>query len=143
MKLSKTAAHAVLAVAHLAQSPSDAPVQARHIAGHLAIPTDSALKILQALARQRLLRSRLGRNGGYWLDKAPDEVSLLQIVEAVDGPIRVQMPLGEGAPSARRAMARRLRRACEQATQRVRDEFAGITVASLLEGEPVSTAGPS
>ena len=143
MKLSKTAAHAVLAVAHLAQASDPVPVQARQIASHLAIPTDSALKILQALARHRLLRSRLGRNGGYWLELDPDELSLLRIVEAVDGPIQVQLPLKDDPTSTRRATARRLRRACEQVTQRVRDEFGRITIASLIETDPAQVAGPS
>ncbi|MEX0884860.1 MAG: Rrf2 family transcriptional regulator [Phycisphaeraceae bacterium] len=132
MKLSRTAAHAVLAVAYLAECDRQVPVQARQIAGHLAIPTDSALKILQALSRQRLIRSQLGRGGGYRLDEDPRKLSLLRIVEAVDGPVQVQLPLSDAAPAASRQAVKRLRYACRDATRRLREDFDRITVAQLV-----------
>ena len=59
MKLSKSSAQAVLAMAFLAEQPTGSVIQARQVGGHLGIPTDSALKILQVLARHGLLASQL------------------------------------------------------------------------------------
>lgn len=92
MKLSKTSAHAVLAVAYLASCKDNGVVQARQVAEHLSIQTDSALKILQVLAQHKLIDSRLGRSGGYQFTKLASEVTLLQIIEAVDGPVVSGIP---------------------------------------------------
>ena len=52
---SREKAQTALALAFLAEQESDTVVQARQVAAHLGIPTDSALKILQTLARQELI----------------------------------------------------------------------------------------
>lgn len=87
MKLSKTSAQAALAVGYLAERRDEGPIQARQVGEYLGVPTDSALKILQALARRQVIQSRLGRGGGYRLETTPEDVSLLAVVEAVEGPI--------------------------------------------------------
>lgn len=130
MKLSKTSAQAALAMAFLSERQDGAPTQARQIAEYLQIPTDSALKVLQALARQGLLRSQLGRSGGYHLANEADQISLLQIVEAIDGPIRVDMPIsGEGHCFS--ASVDVLRRVCEASDRQLRDQLSRLTVAQL------------
>jgi Rrf2 family protein len=131
MRLSKTSAQAALALAFLAGQPSGRPVQARHIAGYLGIPPDSALKILQALARQHLILSHLGRSGGYHLDKPPEEVTLLQIVEAIEGPISGHMALGAG-PEAVLPGLDLLQAACAQAATGLRHSLSQTTVADLV-----------
>ena len=131
MKLSKTAAHAALAVAFLARQPSDAPTQARTVSEYLGVPVDSALKVLQALARNGVIESRLGRAGGYCLTRAADEVTLLQIVEAMDGPLVARLPL---APREQRLGGElaALQAICEEAATATRDKLTRATVADLL-----------
>lgn len=137
MKLSKTSAHAALAMAYLASQNGDAVIQARQIAEHLGVPTDSALKVLQTLSRHRLVQSQLGRTGGYRMDRAAQDVTLLQIVEAIDGPVDAMVPLTAAGDEAGMGVLRSL---CEQVAQRVRSELAGTTVADLVraqgEGRP-------
>lgn len=129
MKLSKTSAQAALALAFLADQPSGAIVQARHIATHLGIPTDSALKILQVLARQEIIASQLGRTGGYRLHRVPQDISLAQIVEAIDGPISGAMRLDAREPVVASVML--LQSVCDQAAARLREELGRTTVADL------------
>ena len=130
MKLSKTSAHAALAVAYLAGLPSDTPIQARQIAEHLGIPTDSALKILQAMVRQRIIQSQLGRAGGYMLTRPAQQVTLLEIVEAIDGPISAALPIraDQGAKS---IGLEKLSRICENVAERLRAELTRFSVADL------------
>ena len=143
MKLSKTSAHAAIALAYLANRIGEGPVQARQIAGFLGIPTDSALKILQALSRGRLIQSQLGRAGGYRFHRPPADVSLLDIVETIDGPIAPQMPItdpDEGVLSS----IDLLQTACQQAALGLRTELSRYTVADLAHqqrSEPIAAAG--
>ncbi|MCC7193137.1 MAG: Rrf2 family transcriptional regulator [Phycisphaeraceae bacterium] len=130
MKLSKTSAHAALALAFLADQPAGVVIQARHIATHLGIPTDSALKILQVLARQEIIISQLGRTGGYRLHRQPQEISLAQIVEAIDGPINGSMRLDSREAIA--ASVNLLQSVCDQAASRLREELSRTTVADLV-----------
>ena len=93
MKLTKTSAHAVLAMAYLSMQSDNGLVQARQVADQLGIPTDSALKILQTLARQGLIQSQLGRAGGYQLHRSAHEVTLLEVVDRAHGVFPAECPV--------------------------------------------------
>ena len=58
----------------------------RSIADELDVPAQYLAKILQDLARIGLLQSTRGRGGGFRLGRAPEDIRLLEVVEAVDGP---------------------------------------------------------
>ncbi len=107
-------------------------VRARQVAQHLHIPTDSALKILQTLTQHGLIESRLGRSGGYRFNGSPGNVNLLQIVEAIDGPVSAEVPSINAADE----LADRLgvlRAVCEQAVQQTRAQLEQTTVAGLVQ----------
>ncbi|MEM9418673.1 MAG: Rrf2 family transcriptional regulator [Planctomycetota bacterium] len=134
MKLTKTSAQAALAMGYLAEQPETRPTQARQVAEHLGIPTDSALKILQTLVRQQLLRSQLGRSGGYQMLVPPQHISLLQIVEAIDGPIGAELPIQTSAPELESPVAL-LHDVCVRSAEHMRRELSQVTVADLSVGE--------
>jgi Rrf2 family protein len=87
MKLSRTSAIAVFALTLMAESETEEFRQGRDLAKELKVPPDSLLKVLQRLARFGLLVSSRGRSGGFRLSRPPEEISLLELVEAVDGPL--------------------------------------------------------
>lgn len=132
MKLSKTATLAALAVAYLSRRRTDGHIQARQVAEHLMIPTDSALKVLQALARRGVIHSQLGRSGGYSLEREPHLVTLLQIVEAVDGPIAGEVPI-EGGVNGLAKPLEQIRKAANRVANGIRVELDRTTVAELAE----------
>jgi Rrf2 family protein len=137
VKLSKTATQAALALAYLAQqSEAKLSTRAKDVAEHLKIPLDSALKVLQALVRQNLLASQLGRSGGYRLELEPEQVTLLQIVEAVDGPLGTRLPLGHADEHLADPLAK-LAELCETSVQGIRSTLDTLTVADLA-GQPVA-----
>ncbi|MBB6429796.1 RrF2 family transcriptional regulator [Algisphaera agarilytica] len=142
MKLTKTSAQAALAMGYLAEQTATRPTQARQVAEHLGIPTDSTLKILQTLVRQQLLRSQLGRSGGYQMLVPAEYISLLQIVEAIDGPINTELPLDSPSPEVEGRLSL-LHDVCMRSTEHLRRELSSVTVADLMNaaksGAPVLT----
>src|SRR4030081_2227731 len=96
MKLTRASSYALHAVVHMAASKiTDKPVASHNIAQARGIPERFLLKVLKPLVSARVLLSINGPNGGYRLARAPADISMLEILEAVDGPIRGQAPLIE------------------------------------------------
>lgn len=145
MRLSKASAQAAIALTFLAEQPAGDPVQAREIARHLNIPTDSALKILQTLARGEIIASTLGRSGGYRILKPIEDVTLLNIVEVIDGPVSGQMRLDK-APEGFAGSITRMNEICRDAAANTRDQLARVTIAELVrcnrakQPQPVATS---
>lgn len=131
-----------MALAYLALQDETEIVQAKQVAKHLGIPSDSALKILQALARHRIIDSRLGRSGGYRLASAPANITLLQIIEAIDGPISGQVRV-DNAPQNIAGGLDLLQTISQHAADRIREELSQTTVADLVksnENQMLATA---
>src|SRR5437588_8827187 len=92
MKLTRASSYAIHALAYMAAQKHDRPVPSHHIAHERGIPERFLLKVLKPLVSARVLLSIKGPNGGYRLAKAPSDITMLEILEAVDGPIRGQSP---------------------------------------------------
>lgn len=110
MKLSNTRVnYGILVALDLALQQPDAPVQSKAIAKRQAIPTRFLEHILNAMRRAGLVESQRGAHGGYVLTKAPADVSLAQIVEALDGPLVIpRSSSARGGTAARRAPVQQL-----------------------------------
>ncbi len=86
VRLSRLEDYAVLAMTHIAN-------EARYLhtgpelAAALALPGPTVSKVLKALGRAGLLTSHRGVKGGYALSRAPEDISIADIVAAVEGPI--------------------------------------------------------
>src|SRR5437016_4353593 len=85
-RLSKKSDYGLIALKHLAQH-SDESVSTREIAAQYHIPAELLAKVLQKLVRKGLLVSHQGINGGYILAKDPASISIVDVVEALEGPI--------------------------------------------------------
>jgi Rrf2 family protein len=85
MIYSRSAEYAIRAFVHLAQVPEGKYEMVKNIAGREQIPAHFLAKILQQLARKGLLRSSKGPTGGFSLRVPAAEITLLDIVEALDG----------------------------------------------------------
>lgn len=84
--LSNTCKYGIRAVLYLAKSNHNEMVGLKKISEELDIPSPFLGKILQALARQKLLYSTKGPHGGFSILFDPAKTSLLDIVTAIDGP---------------------------------------------------------
>lgn len=88
LRLSKKADYALIAMKHLAiRDP--AVSSAREIAEQYRIPVELMAKVLQRLARRGLLSSLQGTRGGYQLARPAIDISLADVIQAIDGPLTV------------------------------------------------------
>ena len=87
-RLSKKADYGLIALKHLAMH-ADESISAREIAAQYHIPAELLAKVLQKLARKGLLVSQHGMNGGYVLARDPARISIVDVVEALEGPISI------------------------------------------------------
>src|SRR5512136_2029144 len=85
MIYSRSSEYAIRAFVNLSRVPEGKYAMVKHIAQEEEIPTHFLAKILQQLARKGLLRSSKGPTGGFTLRRKPGEISLMSIVEALDG----------------------------------------------------------
>jgi Rrf2 family protein len=81
----------------------------------------------------RVLHSVKGPNGGYRLARSASDVSLLEVIEAVDGPIRGQAPLSQDESDS--ALNRKLEAVCKQIAEQVRKELEKIPISQLAGGK--------
>ena len=87
MRISAKVDYAVRAMAQLAAEPQGEPVKAEEIARAQDIPLKFLLGILNDLKRAYLLRSQRGAEGGYSLGRPADEITLADVIRAIDGPL--------------------------------------------------------
>ena len=89
LRLSKKADYALIAMKHMALRSAPASSSARELAGLYDIPIELLAKVLQRLVRKGLLASQQGTHGGYHLARTPTQISVADVIQAIDGPVTV------------------------------------------------------
>ncbi|UUY02256.1 Rrf2 family transcriptional regulator [Svornostia abyssi] len=95
--------YALQALAELGRTGGDAPVPLGELARRRDIPVQFLEQLFATLRRAGLLRSQRGVKGGYAFAKAPGEITVLEVVELLDGPLGRDAVgvLGDAARAAR------------------------------------------
>jgi Rrf2 family protein len=132
MKLTRASSYALHAVAYMVIQKSDKPVASHHIAAARGIPERFLLKVLKPLVSARVLHSIKGPNGGYRLARTPGDISMLDILEAVDGPIRGQAPFNNEVNG---SLNTRLENICKQTADQVRKQLEKVRMSELVTGK--------
>ena len=84
--------YSLAAVAYIAGNSKEGTVQASSVSNEYNIPLEYLLRLMRQLVMANVLKSKRGPNGGYCLAKPPEEITLYDIIEAVDGPLdRIKM----------------------------------------------------
>lgn len=130
MKLSRTVAYAVRATLQLAQHPANTPIPCSRLATEGNMPERFLLQILRNLVTHGILRSTRGVDGGYSLTRPPEEISLLDVIEAIEGPLDAGEPAGEGLPVESEV---KLKGALTEITKTARMQLEAIKFSQLLE----------
>src|SRR5215468_10748841 len=89
LRLSKKSDYALIAMKHLALRGDRASSSAREIAALYDIPIELMAKVLQRLVRRGLLASHQGTRGGYELARRASQISVADVIQAIDGPVTV------------------------------------------------------
>ncbi|MBV8988063.1 MAG: Rrf2 family transcriptional regulator [Solirubrobacterales bacterium] len=87
MRISAKADYAVRAAVELAAAPNEKPVKAERIATAQEIPLNFLENILGELRHAGIVRSHRGAEGGFRLAKSPDQLTIADIIRAVEGPL--------------------------------------------------------
>ena len=133
MRISAKVDYAVRAAVELAAAGEE-PVKGERIAESQEIPLHFLENILGELVRHRIVASRRGAEGGYRLARRADEVSLAEIIRAVEGPLASVR--GEGPESLRyRGEAEPLQRVWIAVRANLRAVLESVTLADVASGE--------
>lgn len=95
MKIGRSTGYALLAVGYIAKHREQKIILSQSISKKYDIPLEYLLKILQQLVKTNVLRSKRGPRGGFSLARPAKKITLLNIIEAVDGPMISQLNLVE------------------------------------------------
>jgi Rrf2 family protein len=129
MKLTRASSYALYAVVHMANQKNDRPTPSHLVARARKIPERFLLKVLKPLVSARVLHSVKGPNGGYRLARPASQITLLDIVEAVDGPLQGHAPLSENQGS--HPLNRKLEAICKQGTDLERRQLERVRLSDL------------
>ncbi|MGZ4788340.1 MAG: RrF2 family transcriptional regulator [Terriglobales bacterium] len=102
MQLTRAADYAVRVMIHLAAQPLGTVVRLRNLAGEVDVPESFLAKVLQTLTRGGLVISRRGPDGGFELVPSSMQATMLDIINAIDGPVQLNTCLGEKGCCSRR-----------------------------------------
>src|SRR5438045_1759087 len=101
MKLSRTLSYAVQATLQLAQLNEKRPVPCSRLSADGKLPERFLLQILRSLVTHGILTSTRGVDGGYALVRPAEKISLLEMIEAIEGPYDPSFDLGDGVNETR------------------------------------------
>ena len=130
MKLSRTVAYAVRATLQLAELESNGPVPCSRLASEGKMPERFLLQILRNLVTHGILRSTRGVDGGYALVRPADQISLLEVIEAIEGPFDSMVEVGDGLSE---DSQHKLTSALNQVTTTTRKQLEAIKLSALLQ----------
>jgi Rrf2 family protein len=133
MRISAKADYAVRAALELAASPDREPVKGERLAEAQGIPLQFLEHILLELKHAGLIQARRGARGGYWLAQDPEEVTVADVIRAVEGPLA---NIHEYAPEELHyeGPAERLRDVWVAVRAGLRSVLENVTLADLTSG---------
>ena len=89
IKLSKKAEYGLISLLHISDTGDGEITTCREVAERYHIPSEILGKVLQALAKAKLIESTQGAKGGYRLNRPLGQICFGQVIEALDGPIHL------------------------------------------------------
>jgi Rrf2 family protein len=131
VKLSTRTRYGVRAVFDIAFHNNGGPTQARDIARRQDVPLRYLEQIFQELRRAHLVDAKRGPKGGYYLSRAPEKITLGDVVRAVQGPIELLAPEDEKHAGARSKLVPAS--IWKDLAQKVSAAFDGVTIRDLCQ----------
>lgn len=132
LELTRRGSYAIRAVITLARRDPSAVVPARTIAQEMHIPVRFLPQVMGDLNRAGIVTARLGRSGGHRLAKAPEAISLLEVIEATEGDTRRQSCVLSGEPCGESHQACDVHELFCDAQAAMRLRLGGTSVADVL-----------
>jgi Rrf2 family protein len=131
LRFTKRADYGLMAIHYIASHEDAGVVSVRRIAEEFTIPPELLAKILQKLAKERLIISQNGPRGGYVLARRPIEITVGQVVRALEGPINIVECLEEDSDCPQMARCN-LRRPVQKIQAAISQMLDTMTLAELV-----------
>jgi Rrf2 family protein len=129
MKLSRTIVYAIHATLQLSHGERGVPIPCSQLATEGQMPERFLLQILRSLVTRGLLCSTRGVDGGYYLARPAEQISLSDIIEAFDNPLSPAIPVLDALPP---EVRKRLLNSLNGASAAAQNELAKLTMADLM-----------
>ena len=146
LRLSKLTDYGTVIMTHMARQPARV-YSAAEVATAIGVTVPTAGKILKTLARENLLQSLRGAHGGYLLSRPPDQISIAQVIDALEGPVGVtECSAALGLCSQESSCS--LRANWQRVNQVIRHVLSELTLADMAQPvfqpvDVVALAGPA
>ena len=132
MQITRAGEYGVLGLLALARRAQGSVVMIDEVSREESIPKSFLAKIFQNLARGGIIHSVRGTGGGYALARIPEEISVLQVIEAIEGPIALQRCLEE-KPDCHHLPSCALCGLFTEAQENLKQTFARTSLADLMK----------
>jgi Rrf2 family protein len=139
MQLTRGADYAVRVMMHLATLPEDKRALLHELADAAEVPESFLSKVLQALAHAELISSRRGKTGGFAILPRGRQASMREVIEAVDGPIALNICLN-GTIGCERRSSCPAHPVWARAQRAMLDVLMGISVTEMAARLPANTS---
>ena len=134
MNINQATDYAFRAVLYLAGQPLGEMVEAQAIAHRQVVPMRFLLKIMPSLIKAGIVKSQRGVGGGYALARSPEDISLLDVLVAIEGPIFLNRCLIDESYCSRHAAPECLvHQALSDIQKRLESDFESYSLADLLD----------
>ncbi|MCK5173199.1 MAG: Rrf2 family transcriptional regulator [Planctomycetes bacterium] len=130
MKMNVSIMYGITATGYVAQNCQDGPVLTAKVAKEFNIPMAYLQKIMKQLVMANILRSKRGPTGGFSLARPAGDISLLEVWEAVDGPLRSHLEMAQLTNKA--AFATKMEEICEEGTTKAKSVLAAAKLSSII-----------
>jgi Rrf2 family protein len=130
MKLTRASSYALHALTAMAAQKQARLTPSHIIARGQGIPERFLLKVLKPLVSARVLVSVKGPNGGYRLARSASDINLLEVIEAIDGPVQAHAPLSQD--DAHSPLNQKLEAVCKQAADQIRRYLERVRLSDLV-----------
>jgi len=142
LKLTKKTDYALMALLHMGFMTRQPLVNAKEIAETYHIPVEMMAKILQTLSRGGVIISENGPKGGYALSRAPERISVAEVITAIEGPIGITDCMTSATATCMQADTCTIRTPVEHIQQRISTLLEGMSVAEFHHMAQPTMAGP-
>ena len=131
MELTRKGEYAIRGMVYLASKPDDKLVLISDIAASVDVPQTFLAKIFQQFSKIGIVNSYRGTGGGFSLGRSPKDITLLEIVEAVEGPIVLNRCVSKQQSCARTSFCK-VHPVWQNIQSQVRDILAKTTLNDLI-----------
>jgi Rrf2 family protein len=130
MKVSNSIRYGLLALGYVSQHKGEGTILSQTIAGRYKIPLEYLLKIMLGLVKAKILKSKRGPHGGFSLARPLKTISMLEVIEAIEGPMKTTLGLNKIAPKEK--FAAKISRSFDKMIAQERDALKKIKLSQIV-----------